>query len=486
MAAIMGVAGTARADTTTIIASQAYVDAKDALKQDNAKRIQTTKSAYNALNRTADQKKEDYPSMYTLEDSITSIGSDNFATKDLDNLTDTGKANVSAQGTYDSTATYATGTVGKAIQGKQDTLTFDTTPTASSTNPVTSGGLKTALDDKQDNLGGSGHNGKVVTATGTAGTVTYTAIDSTPTANSTNLVTSGGVASAISDANNAVTDAYANNALTREGLDASDRLAKMRAVQDTIARQGTLGKAWSEGFSADDASTANATNLFEASKNYREGADMDNYVPTVAAVEKRVGQAVNDTLSQVSGSYATKNLDNLTDTGKANVSAQGTYDSTATYATGTVGKAIKDNAASITTLNGDVNTAGSVLKTIKDNAVTGTFDANENYATGTIGKAIKEAGTAAINGLDVTDTATNQPVVAVNQTDGAVSSVRGTITYKDGLESKLSNVNATGDEASAFKNCTTASPCTLTMIWSNDKPVYEWTNMDTENTNATL
>ena len=35
-----------------------------------------------------------------------------------------------------------------ALQGKQNTLTFDSTPTASSTNPVTSGGIKTALDLK--------------------------------------------------------------------------------------------------------------------------------------------------------------------------------------------------------------------------------------------------------------------------------------------------------------------------------------------------
>lgn len=40
------------------------------------------------------------------------------ASKDLDNLSDTGKANISAQGTYDSGATYNAGTVGKAIQGK--------------------------------------------------------------------------------------------------------------------------------------------------------------------------------------------------------------------------------------------------------------------------------------------------------------------------------------------------------------------------------
>lgn len=35
-----------------------------------------------------------------------------------------------------------------ALDGKQDKLTFDTTPTAGSTKPVTSGGIKTALDGK--------------------------------------------------------------------------------------------------------------------------------------------------------------------------------------------------------------------------------------------------------------------------------------------------------------------------------------------------
>ena len=35
-----------------------------------------------------------------------------------------------------------------ALAAKQDALTFDTTPTENSTNPVTSGGVKTALDGK--------------------------------------------------------------------------------------------------------------------------------------------------------------------------------------------------------------------------------------------------------------------------------------------------------------------------------------------------
>lgn len=44
--------------------------------------------------------------------------------------------------------TYLWGKITALVATKQDTLTFDTTPTASSSNPVTSGGIKTALDGK--------------------------------------------------------------------------------------------------------------------------------------------------------------------------------------------------------------------------------------------------------------------------------------------------------------------------------------------------
>lgn len=67
--------------------------------------------------------------------------------------------------------------VDSAVEEKQNKLTFDSTPTASSTNPVTSGGVKTALDAKQDAL----------------------IFDNEPTAESTKPVTSGGVYEAVSE-----------------------------------------------------------------------------------------------------------------------------------------------------------------------------------------------------------------------------------------------------------------------------------------------
>ena len=53
------------------------------------------------------------------------------------------------EGISASDVSFNDGTVASALATKQDKLTFDTTPTASSTNPVTSGGVKTALDGKQ-------------------------------------------------------------------------------------------------------------------------------------------------------------------------------------------------------------------------------------------------------------------------------------------------------------------------------------------------
>ena len=61
------------------------------------------------------------------------------------------------------------------ITGVQNTLTFDSAPTSASTNPVTSGGVYTALASKQNTL----------------------TFDSTPTASSTNPATSGGIYTAL-------------------------------------------------------------------------------------------------------------------------------------------------------------------------------------------------------------------------------------------------------------------------------------------------
>ena len=88
-----------------------------------------------------------------------------------------------------------------ALDGKQDTLTFDNAPTAESDNPVKSGGVKTALDAKQDTL----------------------TFDNAPTADSNNPVKSGGIKTALDAKQDTLTfdnfpTANSNNPVKSGGL----------------------------------------------------------------------------------------------------------------------------------------------------------------------------------------------------------------------------------------------------------------------------
>lgn len=114
----------------------------------------------------------------------------------------------------DSTHRLVTDTEKSTWNAKQSSLTFDTTPTANSTNPVTSAGIKAYVDNAtptitMDDTPTSGSNnpvksGGIYTALqGKQNTLTF---DSTPTASSTNPVTSGGVKTAL--------DAKANQSTT--------------------------------------------------------------------------------------------------------------------------------------------------------------------------------------------------------------------------------------------------------------------------------
>ena len=64
---------------------------------------------------------------------------------DLATIAKSGKL---SDATEDATHRVVTDTEKATWNAKQDALTFDTTPTANSSNPVTSGGVKTALDAK--------------------------------------------------------------------------------------------------------------------------------------------------------------------------------------------------------------------------------------------------------------------------------------------------------------------------------------------------
>ncbi len=563
MAAIMGVAGTARADTTTVIASQAYVDAKDALDEKTANKETATYAA-----STNKESTTVYPSMKTLKDAydtlhteITNVDlSDTLDGLDLTAVSESGKPIVSVSQANGQVAASA-GTITTAgIADSAIATSISATGLTSDEKLATESAVRGAINEL-DNATATGSGTVVKNVTQTNGVITAemgTIADADVASNAaiatskiafteahTSALESGITSAKVSDYEgtkttvNAATDANVVATST-----ANANLLKGTGLQKAVAHlKGNGAGKYTAG--VDNSEIANtgikneavseaAKEAWNATLTAKEG---DDYLTTLAAVERRVQEGVKDAVTQagtnVSGTYATKDLDNLTDTGKANVSAKGTYSSSIDYGTGTVGKAIKDNAAAIATnttnietnatniatLNGDVSTAGSVLKSINENAVTGVFDDDETYADGTIGAAIKDKQDTLT--FDATPTAgSTNPVtsggvktalddkVAKNANITASSSnsivqydakglvtggtaagalaTKNTITYATDTDSKLSNVNASNDAENAYKNCTTNSPCTLTMIWDGTKSVYEWTNMDTESTNAVL
>ncbi len=501
MAAIMGVAGTARADTTTVIASQAYVDAKDALKQnllksgDGGNIVLAGDANGNVITGiTADGQGTVTVTKGTLDLTGTING------LDLSAVSESGKPIVSVSQDNGQVAA-SVGTITTAgIADSAIATSINATGSTSNEKLATETAVRGALDAKQGNLGGTVDGvstaGKVVTATNTAGDVTYTGIDTTVGANADNLVTSGAVATAIGNASTAVNNAFADNTLDSNGLSAADSLAKVASIHSTVARQGSLTKAWNEGFDSTAAETTNATNLYNATTNTETNANAtpDNYVPTVAAVEKRVQSAINTAIQTAGNSaadtYQTKSDSYVASNGNYITAGQGVGANLVALDTRAKTNAddIATNAANITTLNSGANTQGSVSQKIQAEAESATFTPGDSGLTSTtLAAAIKEVKTTAASGLTAltsTDTATNQPVVAVNQNNGAVAPVRGTISYAQGLKYNLSNINTQGGDGSAA--CVQGSPCTLTMFMDNGNPVYEWTNMDTESTNAVM
>ena len=140
-----------------------------------------------------------------------------------------------------------------ALGGKQDTLTFDATPTADSANPVTSGGVFTALDGKQDAL----------------------TFDTEPTEDSDNPVTSGGVFAALPTSSQAVSSSLA---LTLESdtryLVIVQRLSASLGVYSVVVRvNGTVevmtvmetNSAWTLTASTNTLTIATSTNAVTCS-----------------------------------------------------------------------------------------------------------------------------------------------------------------------------------------------------------------------------
>ncbi len=432
MASILGTGGAYAADAT-IIASKAYVDARDNTKQDTANIVTGTWA-----NSTADHNSTTkYPSMNTLGSAIQAGATDAI-----------NALNLSANG--------QTGVI----------------KTVSQTNgqvAVTSGTVNTG-----DITDSAVTEGKIV-----SGAVTLSKINDNA-----------------KESNNVIVSANGDNLVTVKGIQAG------------VAKQGNFDKAWNEDFEEGAATNAGATNLHAAKEA------MDKYVPTVAAVEKRITSAVGAGTSELNGNNAdsaagiSEGVTNEANKGMAVVKVSETA-GIVTATLGAIGTAglqdnavtegkIADNAvttdkiADSTITNSDISTEAAIT-TNKMGAITGytisnaTGEARNLAATDTLnvalGKLEKKADDNAttVNNLDLTEVReAGKPIVAVKQENGQVGATAGKITFNDGLQSALSEINANGGDYSS--NCKKDNPCVLTYFDGK----YEWTTMDTDNLEGVL
>lgn len=155
-----------------------------------------------------------------------------------------GKTGKLADATEDSTHRVVTDTEKATWNAKQGALTFDSTPTAGSNNPVKSSGIKTALDTKANSSDiptalselSTDSTHRVVTDSEKSTWNNKQAkltFDTTPTANSSNPVTSGGVKTAL--------DAKASSSeIVKVSTGLTDSADLMRYSDEIIINGGEL------------------------------------------------------------------------------------------------------------------------------------------------------------------------------------------------------------------------------------------------------
>ena len=146
------------------------------------------------------------------------------------------------------------------LDTKQNTLSFDTTPTANSNNPVTSGGVKTALDAKQNSL----------------------IFDTTPTANSTNPVQSGGIKTALDAKQNTLTfdttpTANSNNPVKSRGILSAigSAIANLHKIYSAITELGFAQSSYPKLKAVTNAMPEGSIGMFKQAEI--DITDYDNY-----------------------------------------------------------------------------------------------------------------------------------------------------------------------------------------------------------------
>lgn len=458
MASILGVSG-AYATDATIIASKAYVDARDNTKQDNADRVTTTWDA--AVTAGVDNSEVKYPSMKTLkdvkdglEDSIsTNVTNNAYTANALDSTaqTDTNKAKLAKVEAIQNTAQRAqTGsTLTKWNTTSGDGANDDKLPTTKAVTQQISqveSELTTAIttgDNAINNTFEKGMNSDTERA--------YNAWAANPSTETASALT--GAIATDTDLDNVVSDSKSGHA---------NKIPRNSNIQKGIAYMKGNGIVNHTKNVDETALTENLETASTAWKKEFTDKVADDHVPTVAAVEARVKQAESNA------------------TGMKDTAPSATWDNnTLTIVTGNNAGNKTDKLAT----SAQVNTSVSALKSYADYKIGNT--AMGTTAT-TLTGAIAEVKATADGALkDVTQgTGDGEAYVALVKDGTNVKGTKGILTYSGALNHKLSEINTNGGDGSS--NCKVGSPCVLTMVMNGSTPVYEWTNMETDGLNADL
>lgn len=414
MASILGLTGAYAADAT-IIASKAYVDARDNLKEDVGNKETATYA--NSTNKTSTTV---YPSMATLTDAYTTLNN-NITTNVTNN-------------TYSSDFASTTGSA--------TNITVSDVAQADEGKLVKAGNVENSFQAVHDAIANMDH------ATGTASTNASSAVTAVSQSDGKVTVTNGTLGAA------AIGEKSGANQIEESN---TTYLTTVGGVQNTIARQGTLEQAWNEDFDESAATTAGATNLYKASTNYIDPETrnplilMDDFVPTVAAVEKRVQLAESNAQTNSISNHDSNTAFQLADAA--------------------------DKAPSVNTVKRLADTTEKVTRDTSTQALTvATSGATDNTAPTTLTYATD---------MDTMATAINAKLNK-NTAITASTNAMNIVTYDaNGLVTGGKILNTTGlndinRATNSGTTCSASNPCVLTYTGTD----YKWTNMDTDSLSA--
>ena len=283
---LCGVISTAHADIASVQYVQSIISSLD---------IPSAQSDWNQTDSTADDFIKNKPTIPTTAAEVGAVPTSRTVngnalsadvTLDGADIAVTGytkPASTSAIAASD-TVNAAIGKLETAIDGKQDKLVAtagatqnitgsgSVTVTQDANGKITITGAETDVSGKQDKLGGSGDDGKAIIAGGTAGNVTYRAIDTTNggTSASTDLITSGAVNAGLAGKVSTSTTVNGNALSSNVTLDGAD-----------IAVTGYTKPATTSAIAATDTVNA-AIGKLETALDGKQAAG--NYVPTSTTV----------------------------------------------------------------------------------------------------------------------------------------------------------------------------------------------------------